>query len=97
MPINEVTSAIIGAAIHVHQELGPGLLESAYRICLAHELQQAAFEVVQERPIPVVYKGVRLDCGFGRICWWPVWSWWNARPKSGFIRWTRLSWHRTCA
>ncbi len=64
MTINEVTSAIIGAAIKVHRVLGPGLLESAYRVCLAYELQQLGLEVQQEKPIPVVYEGVHLECGF---------------------------------
>lgn len=64
MPINDITSAIIGSAIRVHRVLGPGLLESAYRVCLAHELHKLGFEVVQEKPIPVVYDSVKLDCGF---------------------------------
>jgi GxxExxY protein len=62
--INDLTSAIIGAAIEVHRRLGPGLLESAYRVCLAYELRKRGFEVVEERPIPVVYDEVKLDCGF---------------------------------
>ncbi len=64
MRLNELTSAIIGAAIKVHRALGPGLLESAYRVCLAHELEKMGFQVEQERPIPVVYEGVKLECGF---------------------------------
>jgi len=64
MTTNDLTHAIIGAAIRVHKALGPGLLESAYRICLAYELEKLGLEVVQERPIPVVYEGVKLDCGF---------------------------------
>ena len=64
MPINDITSAIIGAAIKVHRVLGPGLLESAYRVCVAYELQKLGLEVVQEQPIPVVYEGVKLECGF---------------------------------
>jgi GxxExxY protein len=62
--INDLTSAIIGAAIEVHRRLGPGLLESAYRVCLAYELRKRGFEVIEERPIPVVYDEVKLDCGF---------------------------------
>lgn len=60
----ELTRRIIGAAIEVHKALGPGLLESAYQICLAREfaLRQIKFE--QEKPIPVQYKGVALDCGY---------------------------------
>ena len=64
MSINELTSAIIGAAIKVHRVLGPGLLESAYRACLAYELKQLGLDVRTEHPIPVVYEGVHLDCGF---------------------------------
>jgi len=64
MDINELTHAIIGAAIEVHERLGPGLLESAYRICLAYELRKRGFEVEEERPIPVVYDEIELECGF---------------------------------
>ncbi len=61
---NDMTHAIIGAAIEVHRRLGPGLLESAYRVCLAYELRKRGFEVTEERPIPVVYDEVKLECGF---------------------------------
>ena len=61
---NELTHAIIGAAIEVHKRLGPGLLESAYRACLAYELRKRGFDVVEEKPVPVVYDEVKLDCGF---------------------------------
>ena len=64
MTINEFTQAIIGAAIEVHRRLGPGLLESAYRVCLAYELRKRGFDVVEELPIPVVYDDVKLECGF---------------------------------
>ena len=64
MTINDLTQAIIGAAIEVHRRLGPGLLESAYRVCLAYELRKRGFEVVEEQPIPVVYDDVKLECGF---------------------------------
>jgi GxxExxY protein len=64
MTMNELTSAIIGAAIKVHRTLGPGLLESAYRICLAYELTKLGLHVEQEKPIPVIYDEVKLDCGF---------------------------------
>ena len=59
-----MTEAIIGAAIEVHKRLGPGLLESAYRICLAYELRNRGFEVVEEKPVPVIYDDVKLECGF---------------------------------
>jgi GxxExxY protein len=64
MEMNELTSAIIGAAIEVHKRLGPGLLESAYRVCLAYELKKRGFDVVEERQVPVVYDDVKLECGF---------------------------------
>lgn len=64
MKINDLTSAIIGSAIKVHSVLGPGLLESAYRVCLAYELQKSGFRVEQEKPVPVIYEEVKLDCGF---------------------------------
>ena len=62
--VNQLTEAIIGAAIEVHKRLGPGLLESAYRICLAYELRKRGFEVVEEQPVPVMYDDVKLECGF---------------------------------
>jgi GxxExxY protein len=64
MEINELTEQIIGAAIEVHRALGPGLLESAYRQCLCHELKLRRIGFETERPLPVVFKGMRLDCGY---------------------------------
>ena len=64
MQVDLVTEAIIGAAIAVHRELGPGLLESAYEACLAFELGQRGLSVERQRPLPVVYRGQRLDCGY---------------------------------
>jgi GxxExxY protein len=64
MELNDLTSAIIGAAIKVHRKLGPGLLESAYCVCLAYELQQQGLQVEREKPIPVIYEGIKLECGF---------------------------------
>jgi GxxExxY protein len=64
METNELTHAIIAAAIEVHKRLGPGLLESAYRVCLAYELRKRGFEVVEEKPVPVIYDDVKLECGF---------------------------------
>jgi GxxExxY protein len=55
------TESIIGAAIEVHRVLGPGLLESVYERCLAHELTQRGIEHVRQMPLPVVYKGIPLD------------------------------------
>ncbi len=64
MSINELTGAIIAAAVEVHRRLGPGLLESAYRACLAYELRKRGMEIEEERPVPVIYDEVKLDCGF---------------------------------
>ena len=60
----DLTPEIIGAAIAVHRQLGPGLLESAYEACLAYELDKASLPVERQKPVPVVYDGVKLDCGF---------------------------------
>ena len=59
-----LTEQIIGAAIEVHQHLGPGLLESAYEECLCHELQLRGLSFRRQVTLPVVYKGVALDCGY---------------------------------
>lgn len=55
---------VIGACIEVHRHLGPGLLESAYEQCLAHELSLRGIQFERQRPVPVAYKGARLDCGY---------------------------------
>jgi len=62
--LNAITEQVIGAAIEVHRVLGPGLLESAYSTCLVFELRERGFRVGQERPLPVVCKSVKLDCGY---------------------------------
>ena len=64
MTIHEITEAIIGAAIEVHRARGPGLLESAYLQCLCRELQLRGLPFLCEQPLPLVYKGLRLDCGY---------------------------------
>lgn len=64
MGYNETTSNIIGAAIEVHKKLGPGLLESAYSECLAREFLLRNIPFRREVPVPVVYKGVHLECGY---------------------------------
>ena len=64
MEKDPITQAIIGAAIEVHRRLGPGLLESVYRACLAYELRKRGFRVEEERRVPVMYDDVKLDCGF---------------------------------
>ncbi len=63
MEINILTGQIIGAAIEVHKNLGPGLLESAYEECLCHELTLRKLAYKRQLPLPVKYKGLRLDCG----------------------------------
>lgn len=64
MSENEISSKIIGAAIEVHKQLGPGLLESTYETCLAYELKQMGLDVKQQQALPVVYKEVKLDAGY---------------------------------
>ncbi len=59
-----LTEKIIGFAIEVHRQLGPGLLESAYEECLCYELQQNDLVFRRQAPLPVVYKAIRLDCGY---------------------------------
>ncbi len=63
-PINQLTEQIIGAAITVHREKGPGLLESAYEVCLAYELESIGLHLVRQVAIPLVYKGITLDTAF---------------------------------
>lgn len=62
--LNKITEAIIGAAIEVHRALGPGLLESAYIACLVYELRERGYKVLQEVPLPLIYKDVQLDCSY---------------------------------
>ena len=66
MPItkDDITYKVIGAAIAIHRKLGPGLLESAYEACLAYELGKSGLRVERQKPVPLVYEEVRLDCGF---------------------------------
>ena len=61
---NELTKEIIGAAIEVHKRLGPGLLESAYRKCLAYELRKRGHQVAEEQVVPLIYDDVEMECGF---------------------------------
>jgi GxxExxY protein len=60
----ELTEKILGAAIEVHKALGPGLLESAYEECLCHEFNLRALRFERQIKVPVVYKGIHLDCGY---------------------------------
>jgi GxxExxY protein len=62
--INQLTKSIIGAAISVHDELGPGLLESAYEACMFHELTLRELRVERQKELPVVYRGMKIDCGY---------------------------------
>ena len=64
MEEDKVTAAVIGAAIEVHRELGPGLLESTYEACLAYELTQRGLKVLRQLQLPVVYKEIRVECGY---------------------------------
>ncbi len=59
-----LTQQVIAAALEVHKQLGPGLLESAYETCLAHELSLRKISFEKQKRLPVVYKGVALDCGY---------------------------------
>jgi len=61
---NNITHEIIGAAIEVHKRLGPGLLESAYEACLAHEIHLRNLKVDQQVPVPVIYRETKLECGY---------------------------------
>lgn len=62
--LNELTAKITGAAMEVHRALGPGLLESAYENCLAHEFSLGNMRFERQVPLPVVYKSLPLDCGY---------------------------------
>ena len=64
MDESELTGRIIGCAMRVHSALGPGLLGSAYRVCLTHDLKVSGLETKTEVPLPVIYGGVRLDAGY---------------------------------
>ncbi|MGM5470676.1 GxxExxY protein [Flavobacteriaceae bacterium LMO-SS05] len=61
---NELSNIILGCAIEVHKQLGPGLLESAYQECLCYELLQAGLKVQKEKPLPIIYKEIKLDHGY---------------------------------
>ncbi len=64
MEINQITEKIIGLAIEIHKTLGPGLLESAYEECLCYELAKTKIHFRRQVDLPVVYKEVKLDCGY---------------------------------
>ncbi|MDZ7806734.1 MAG: GxxExxY protein [Gracilimonas sp.] len=62
--LDEITNKVIGSAIRVHKELGPGLLESAYQECLLYVLKKEGLSVEKEKPIPIKFEDVELDCGY---------------------------------
>lgn len=64
MLINEITEKVIGFSIDIHRSLGPGLLESAYEECLTYELKNAGFKIERQKPMPLFYKDVKMDCGY---------------------------------
>lgn len=61
---NEFSQRVIGLAIDVHKALGPGLLESAYKECLYYEIKQTELTVIKEKPMPLIYKEIKLECGY---------------------------------
>lgn len=64
MNFEPLSKKAIGCAMEVHRQLGPGLLESAYSACLAHEFEVQQVKYVKEMPLPIAYKGITLDCGY---------------------------------
>jgi GxxExxY protein len=64
MDLNQLSNKTIGAAIEVHKALGPGLLESAYEKCLCHELKLRGLSFDSQKPLPVLFKGEEIDCGY---------------------------------
>ncbi|MGQ1787098.1 GxxExxY protein [Saccharicrinis sp. GN24d3] len=64
MTENEIASKVVSAAINVHKALGPGLLEKAYQECLGYKLKQEGLRIEVEKPMPLVFEGVNLECGY---------------------------------
>jgi GxxExxY protein len=64
MEINQITPEILDSAYKIHSKLGPGLLESAYQACLVYELRKKGLKVEVEKPLPLIYEEVRLECGY---------------------------------
>ena len=62
--LNKVTEAIISVAVDVHRALGPGLLESACEACMVYDLAKAGLKVEQQKPLPIVYRGIKLECAY---------------------------------
>jgi GxxExxY protein len=61
---NDLSNIVIGEAIHIHKSLGPGLLESVYENCLFYRLSKTGLHIVREKPIPVVFEEVKMECGY---------------------------------
>ena len=64
MDINDITHEILDSAYKIHSKLGPGLLESAYQACLVYELRKKGLKVEVEKPLPLIYEEVKLECGY---------------------------------
>jgi GxxExxY protein len=64
LEINKITSEILDSAYKVHSALGPGLLESAYQACLVYELRNKGLSVEVEKPLPLIYEEIKMDCGY---------------------------------
>ena len=62
--LNKVTEEIIGVAVDVHRALGPGLFESAYESCVVYDLAKADLKVEQQKPLPIFYQGIKLECAY---------------------------------
>lgn len=62
--LNQLSNVIVGAAWRVHTELGPGMLESAYETCLFFELTHSGLRVERQKPLPLIYRGQRMNCGY---------------------------------
>jgi GxxExxY protein len=61
---NQLSGIVIKHALHVHKSLGPGLLESVYESCLFHSLSKTGLNIIKEHPIPVIFEGIKLECGY---------------------------------
>ena len=64
MELNDITREILDSAYKIHSKLGPGLLESAYQACLVYELRKKGLKVEVEKPLPLIYEEVKLECGY---------------------------------
>ena len=80
MDHSELTGRIIGCAMKVHSVLGPGLLESTYRICLIHDLKASGLETKTELPLPVVYEGSGWMPATGSTSWSRTRLYWSSKP-----------------